>query len=128
MPSRCLSEMWTGMFFYACTISIFARKHPSLSSIMMWAASSTVECDMEQRDGSIPELTIADGGNDRSRIRCHLFRCDCLGITPKQLICSELMLSIGRGPMIWSAWHSFSKYSSTGPEFSIADGIFRVVG
>ena len=67
-------------------MSTFAINDPTPSWNTKLAISSTDTYDREHKTGSMPSLTLAPIGKDRSVINLHLPVLWPLGITPKQLI------------------------------------------
>ena len=98
----------TGIRRYADSISILAIRDPAPR-----AATIAATVSIEQREGSMPSLTLRSGGNDRSVIRRHLPGACPLGTTPIQLWWTCHAVSGGRGPIRRPSVTSLSMYAVT---------------
>ena len=89
---------------------------PFLSTDVYW---------MEQKRESMPSLTLAPSGNERSVIKCHFLEVWPLGTTPSQLM---YPISREKGPRMRPAVSSTSRYRSVTSGCCSADGMFRRAG
>ena len=78
--------------------------------------------------GSMPSLTLAPPGEDKSTISRHLPGCPFLGITPKLLMCKRGNGGELKGPATLPRDTSLAKYSSTTFACWNAEGLFFLAG
>ena len=84
MPRRRRSSGWTSTMRYVLLMSTLARRAPRPVLTTALAASSTEMYDSEQSSGGMPSLMLWPSGEERSRMRRHLFQ-PFFGTTPRGL-------------------------------------------